>query len=261
MRRATSTLGGCALATRLGAAEAKYPDRAIKLVVPFAPGGVNDQVARLWAEYVKSSLGTVYIENQGGAGGAVGALAVAHAPPDGYTILFGTNGTLGIGPALYKNLRYDPVHDLAPVGLLHKLPLLLIVNPRLHAQNLAELLIYARANPGKLTFASAGVGSTSHMAGERFRLATNIDVRHIPFRENGLTEVMAGRIDFYFIPLAAAAGALAGGTNNPSTSFSMTSGTPVIQVATHGSSIAMASINTTGTPSRKLDRTKASLDS
>ena len=112
------------------------------------------------------------------------------------TILFGTNGTLGIGPALYKNLRYDPLHDLAPVGLLHKLPLLLIVNPSVPAKDLQELIDYARSNPGKLSFASAGVGSVSHLAGELFKEEAKIDILHVPYKGGGaaVTDLISGRV-------------------------------------------------------------------
>jgi tripartite-type tricarboxylate transporter receptor subunit TctC len=176
---------------------AVYPERPITMVVTFAAGGSSDVLARAVAEAMSQDLGQqVVVDNRPGAGGHIGAEAVAHAAPDGYTILFGTNGTLGIGPALYKNLRYDPLHDLAPVGLLHKLPLLLIVNPQIHAQNLAELLIYARNNPGKLTFASAGVGSVSHLAGELFKEEAKIDILHVPYKGGGaaVTDLVSGRV-------------------------------------------------------------------
>jgi tripartite-type tricarboxylate transporter receptor subunit TctC len=171
-----------------------YPERPITMVVTFAAGGSSDVLARAVAEAMSQDLGQqVVVDNRPGAGGHIGAEAVA---PDGYTILFGTNGTLGIGPALYKNLRYDPLHDLAPVGLLHKLPLLLIVNPQIHAQNLAELLIYARDNPGKLTFASAGVGSVSHLAGELFKEEAKVDILHVPYKGGGaaVTDLVSGRV-------------------------------------------------------------------
>src|SRR5580704_4874938 len=156
------SLGGAAAAWPLAARaqQPSYPERPLTMVVTFSAGGSSDVLARAVADAMSHGLGKqVAVDNRPGAGGHIGAEAVARAAPDGYTILFGTNGTLGIGPALYQHLRYDPLHDLAPVGVLHKLPLLLIVHPQYHAQNLAELLIYARANPGKLSFASAGVGS------------------------------------------------------------------------------------------------------
>jgi tripartite-type tricarboxylate transporter receptor subunit TctC len=146
-----------------------YPDRPIKMLVGFAAGGSSDVLARVVANALSQRLGQqIVVENRPGVGGHIAAEAVAHATPDGYTILFGTNGTLGIGPAIYKHLRYDPLKDLAPVGLLHKLPLVLIVNPSVPAKNLKELIADAQANPGKLTFASAGVGAGSHLAGELF---------------------------------------------------------------------------------------------
>jgi tripartite-type tricarboxylate transporter receptor subunit TctC len=179
------------------AQESAYPDRPITMVVTFAAGGSSDVLARAVADAMSQDLGRqVIVDNRPGAGGHIGAEAVAHAAPDGYTILFGTNGTLGIGPALYKSLRYDPLHDLAPVGLLHKLPLLLIVNPQVHAQNLAELLIYARKDPGKLTFASAGVGSVSHLAGELFKEESGVDILHVPYKGGGaaVADLVSGRV-------------------------------------------------------------------
>ncbi len=174
-----------------------YPARPITMVVTFAAGGSSDVLARAVGDAMSQDLGQqVAVDNRPGAGGNIGAEAVAHAAPDGYTILFGTNGTLGIGPALYKNLRYDPFHDLAPVGLLHKLPLLLIVNPQVPAQNLSELIAYARANPGKLSFASAGVGSVSHLAGELFKEEAKIDILHVPYKGGGaaVTDLISGRV-------------------------------------------------------------------
>jgi len=174
-----------------------YPERPITMVVTFAAGGSSDLLARAVADAMSRGLDKqVVVDNRPGAGGHIGAEAVAHATADGYTILFGTNGTLGIGPALYKNLRYDPRHDLAPVGLLHKLPLLLIVNPSVPAKTLNELIDYARSNPGKLSFASAGVGSVSHLAGELFKEQAKIDILHVPYKGGGVAvpDLLSGRV-------------------------------------------------------------------
>lgn len=186
------------LAITFGAfAEEAYPVRPISMVVTFAAGGSSDVLARAVAQSMSPGLGQqIAVDNRPGAGGQIGAEFVAHAAPDGYTVLFGTNGTLGIGPALYKNLRYDPLHDLAPVGILHKLPLLLIVNPSIPAKNLQELIAYARQNPGKLSFASAGVGSVSHLAGELFKEEAKIDILHVPYKGGGaaVTDLISGRV-------------------------------------------------------------------
>ena len=182
---------------RASAQEASYPNRPITMVVTFPAGGASDVLARAVAAAMARDLGKqVVVENRAGAGGHIGAESVAHAAPDGYTILFGTNGTLGIGPALYKNLRYDPAHDLAPIGILHKLPLMLIVNPAVPAKTLSELIDYARANPGKLSFASAGVGTASHLAGELFKEQAKIDILHVPYKGDGATfpDLLAGRV-------------------------------------------------------------------
>jgi hypothetical protein len=197
-RQFVFALGGAAAAWPLAARaeQLSYPERPLTMVVTFSAGGSSDVLARAVADAMSRGLGRqVAVDNRPGAGGHVGAESVAHAAPDGYTILFGTNGTLGIGPALYKNLRYDPARDLSPVGILHKLPLLLIVNPAVPAQNLRELIDYARDNPGKLSFASAGVGTVSHLAGELFKYEAKIDILHVPYRGGGATfpDLIAGR--------------------------------------------------------------------
>lgn len=179
------------------AEEGAYPTRPVTMIVTFAAGGSSDVLARAVAESMSHGLGhQIVVDNRPGAGGQIGAELVAHAAPDGYTILFGTNGTLGIGPALYEHLRYDPARDLAPVGILHKLPLLLIINPSIPAKNLQELIAYARKNPGKLSFASAGVGSVSHLAGELFMEEAKINILHVPYKGGGaaVPDLISGRV-------------------------------------------------------------------
>ena len=174
-----------------------YPDRPITMIVTFAAGGSSDVLARAVARAMSQGLGQqIVVENRPGAGGNIGAEAVSKAAPDGYTILFGTNGTLGIGPALYKNLRYNPQKDLMPVGLLHQLPLVLIVNPQVPAKSLGELIAYAKSNPGKLTFASAGIGSASHLTAELFKIAAGIDILHIPYKGGGAAtaDLISGQV-------------------------------------------------------------------
>jgi tripartite-type tricarboxylate transporter receptor subunit TctC len=192
-----AALTGCALASHGAPAQARYPDRAIKLVVPFAPGGVNDAVARLWAERMKGPLGNVYIENQGGAGGAVGALAVAHAHPDGYTILLGGGGAMVLNPIGMTKPLYDPIRDFAPIAMLAVPALSILVNPSVPVHTLKELIAYAKANPGKLAYGSAGAGSMTHLAGELFKsLAGTPDIVHVPYKGSGpsLSDVVSGHV-------------------------------------------------------------------
>lgn len=174
-----------------------YPNGPVRLVVTFAAGGSSDVLARAVGKAMSEGLGKpVVIENRPGAGGSLGAEAVARAAPDGYTILFGTIGTHGVGPALYRNLRYDPVKDFAPVGLLHKLPSMLVVNPTVPAKTLRELIDYARSKPGQLTFASAGHGSVSHLAGELLKTSANIDIVHVPYKGGGaaMPDLLSGQV-------------------------------------------------------------------
>jgi tripartite-type tricarboxylate transporter receptor subunit TctC len=188
-----------------------WPTRPIKVISPFPAGSASDTTARVVLDEVSQLLGQpMVVEAQPGAGGLIGFDTVAKASPDGYTLVTSSTA-MATGVVLHTHLPYDPVRDFIPVVLFGTQPNVLVASKQSGFHTVADLVAAAKAKPATLTFASAGIGSTSHMAGEKFRLAAKIDVRHIPFRENGLTEVMAGRIDYYFLPLAAAASALASG--------------------------------------------------
>ena len=196
------------IAAPLAANAQDWPTRAIRVVSPYPAGSASDTVTRVVLEQVSQLLGQpMVIELKPGAGGTVGFTSVARSDPDGYTLVT-SSSSMATERVLHKTLPYDPVRDFAPVVLLGTSPNVLVVSKQSGFKTVADLVAAAKAKPGTITFASAGLGSSSHMAAERFRLAAKIDVRHVPFREGGLTEVMAGRIDFYFIPLAAAASAL-----------------------------------------------------
>ena len=185
------------LSLTANAAAQEYPNRPIRFIVTFAAGGSSDVLARAVAKAMSEGLGQqMVVENRAGAGGHIGAEAVARSTPDGYTLLFGTNGTLAIGPALFTNLKYDPVKELAPVGMLHKLSSVLIVHPSVPANNLRELIAYAKSKPGALTFASAGNGSVSHLSGELLKAAANIDLVHVPYKGGGAAtaDLLSGRV-------------------------------------------------------------------
>jgi tripartite-type tricarboxylate transporter receptor subunit TctC len=192
----------CAALFAWGTASAEvYPVQPVKFIVPFAAGGTTDILARVFAQKMGEAWGqNVIVENRSGAGGVIGSEAVARAAPDGYTILLGTIGTHGVSTSLVKNLPYHPERDFAPVTLLATLPNILAVNPSVPAKNVAELIAWAKANPGKATYASAGNGTASHLAGELFRKAADIDIVHVPYRGSSpaLTDVMAGHVSMTF---------------------------------------------------------------
>jgi tripartite-type tricarboxylate transporter receptor subunit TctC len=176
---------------------ADYPERPVRLVVPFPPGGGADNLARTIMPKVAEALGeAIVIDNKPGAGGNVGAEIVARSVPDGYTLLYGTNGTHAINQTLYSNLRFDPIEDFAPVSRMTAIAAMLVVNPALPVRSVSELIDYARANPGKLNFGSAGNGTTSHLAGELFRTMAGIDIVHVPYRGGALamTDLIAGQV-------------------------------------------------------------------
>ncbi len=173
-----------------GAAANEYPDRPIRLVVPFPPGGGADNLARMIMPKVAAILGeSIVIDNRPGAGGNVGAESVARAAPDGYTLLYGTNGTHAINASLYPNLRFDPVKDFVPVSRMTTIAALLIVNSAFPVKSVAELIGYAKSHPGEVNFASAGNGTTSHLAGELFRKMAGIDIVHVPYRGGALAVI------------------------------------------------------------------------
>jgi tripartite-type tricarboxylate transporter receptor subunit TctC len=190
-------LAGCAMALRPARAQSQYPERPIRLVIPFAPGGVYDAVGRPWAERIKGPLGTVVVENIGGAGGSLGAAAVARAQPDGYTLLLGGGGALVITPIAANKPPFDPIRDFEPIALLVTTGLAIVVHPALPARNLGELIAYAKANPGKLSYGSAGTGSMNQLTGELFKsLSGATDVVHIPYKGAGpaITDLVSGQI-------------------------------------------------------------------
>ena len=188
-------LGACALPFSVAAAE--YPDRPIRVVVPFPAGGGADTLARIIMPRVAQVLGApIAIDNRPGAGGNVGAAIVARAAPDGYTLLYGTNGTHAINQALYTQLQFDPVRDFSPVSRMTVIAAMLVVNREFPANSVGELIHYAKTHPGKVNFASAGNGTTSHLAGELFRTMATIDIVHIPYRGGALAmmDVVGGQV-------------------------------------------------------------------
>jgi len=183
-----------------------YPNHPITLVIPFAPGGSTSIVGRGIADKMSELLGEkVIVDNRPGAGGTVGTKAVAKSDPDGYTLVLGYTGTLAIGPSLYKNPGYDPRKDFAPIGMIGNAPNSLVVNPSFPAKTVAELIAYAKANPGKVNFGSAGAGTASHITGEYFARAAGITLIHIPYKGTGpaLTDLLGGHIPMAFAPIPA----------------------------------------------------------
>jgi tripartite-type tricarboxylate transporter receptor subunit TctC len=189
-------LGVSMFATEAGAAET-YPSRPVKLIVPFPPGGPTDVQARIVAIEMSKTLGQqIVVDNRAGAGGNIGTEAAATATPDGYTVLFATGGTHGINPSLYKKVPYDAVKDFDPVVFISTSPNVFVANPKFPANTIAELIAYAKNNPGKVNYASAGIGTTTHMSAELLRSMTGIDIVHIPYRGSApaMTDVMGGQV-------------------------------------------------------------------
>jgi tripartite-type tricarboxylate transporter receptor subunit TctC len=189
-----------------GAQAQSFPDRTITLVIPFAPGGSTSIVGRVIADKMSQLLGqSIVVDNRPGAGGTVGTRAVANSEPDGYTILLGYTGTLAIGPSLYKNVGYDPRKDFAPIGMIGNAPSALVVHPSFPVKTVAELIAYAKANPGKVNFGSAGVGTVNHITGEYFARSAGITLVHIPYKGTGpaLTDLLGGHIPMALAPIPA----------------------------------------------------------
>src|SRR6266852_4088780 len=205
-RRETIAGAGGALVLLTGRptlAQAAYPSRTVKMLVPYPAGGTTDLLGRLVADQLKSGLGaTVIVENKPGAGSTLAAEQVARAEPDGYTLLIATSTTLAINKTLYKKLPYDPVRDFAPIALVAAVPFALVVNPSIPATTLSEFIAYAKSKPG-LAYGSAGNGSPQHLAAEMLKSAAGITIRHVPYRGSvpAMLDVIAGHIPFMVVDL------------------------------------------------------------
>ena len=189
-------LASGALAPLSALAQEKYPTRPIRLVIPFPPGGIMDTIGRQWADRVGPSLGTIVVDNRSGAGGTIGAGEVARAKPDGYTILMGNTSTQVLNPTAMKKPPYDPAKDFATIDIIALSATSIVVHPSLPVRNLKELVAYAKANPGKLSYGSAGAGTMTHLAGEMFKQRTGIDMLHVPYKGVGLAsaDLLSGYI-------------------------------------------------------------------
>jgi len=181
-----------------------YPTRPITLIVPFPPGGSTTIVARIVTDRMADAIGQQFVvDNRGGAGGTLGTRQVAKSAPDGYTIALGYTGTLAIGPSLFRNVGYDVRADFAPIGRIGVAPSALVVHPSFPVHSVAELIAYAKANPGKVNYGSAGIGTVGHVAGEYFAIATGIKLTHIPYKGSSpaLTDLIGGHVAIYFSSL------------------------------------------------------------
>jgi tripartite-type tricarboxylate transporter receptor subunit TctC len=201
-RRSCIRLGAAAVAAQLlpgraAFAQSKYPQQTIRLIVPYAPGGVVDAVGRNWAERIRGSLGTAIVENEGGGGGTIGAATVAHATPDGYTLLFGDTSSQIIAPYLMLHPSYDPAKDFAAISMVATSSTAIVVHPSIPARTLKEFIPYAQSHQKELSYASAGTGTVTHLAGELFKqLIKAPDILHVPYHGAGpgLIDLLAGTV-------------------------------------------------------------------
>jgi tripartite-type tricarboxylate transporter receptor subunit TctC len=201
-RRDLLTCGAAALTTTTlspfaSLAQGKYPERPIRLVVPFSAGGVVDAVGRQWSERIKPHLGTVVVENQGGGGGTIATTEVARAQPDGYTVLLGNTSIMVLNPAIMAKVPYDPIKDFAPISILAISASGIMVHPSVPARTLQEFVAYAKANADKLSYGSAGTGTMTQLAGELFKqIIGTPDITHVPYRGAGpsITDLISGQI-------------------------------------------------------------------
>jgi tripartite-type tricarboxylate transporter receptor subunit TctC len=189
----------CAL-TGEARAQSSYPSRPVRIVVPSPPAGGTDIIARVLAQYFSNATGQqFYVENRAGAGNMIGIESVARAAPDGYTLLF-VPSTLALNSVMYKKISYDPVRDFAPITLAAAAPNVLVVNPKVPAQSIAELIALAKQKPGQLTYGTPGIGTSPHMAMELFKSLADVDLQHIPYRGTApaMTDVISGQITAMF---------------------------------------------------------------
>ncbi|MGB6963663.1 MAG: tripartite tricarboxylate transporter substrate binding protein [Xanthobacteraceae bacterium] len=206
--------GLLALLCALGPARADYPERPVTIVVGFPPGGPSDVLARVIARKLSELLGRPFVvDNRPGAGGNVAGEVVAHAEPDGYTLLMGNNSILATNASLYSKIGFDPVKDFSPISLIGSQANILVVNPNVPAHTMGELIALAKANPGKLNFASSGFGAAAHLAGELFKTMAQIDIVHVPYKGAGpaLEDVISGQDQMMFGTAASVVGMIKSG--------------------------------------------------
>lgn len=216
MRLVVSALAALVLVVQIGQpAEAGFPDRGVRIVVPFPAGGSNDVVARMLGAKLQELWGQpVVIDNRAGAGGNIGAEAVARSPADGYTLLLTAPGPLAVNQSLYTQLSFNPTQDFTPVALIASVPIVLAVNPNVKATTVVELIALAKASPGKLNFGSSGLGSTNHLAGELLKTRAGIDIVHVPYRgaAPAMNDLIGGQIPMMFDNMPAIRPQVQGGT-------------------------------------------------
>lgn len=207
-RLATLAAVACMSLAPIARAQDSYPTKPITIIVPFSAGGGVDVMTRLLAEKLRAAFGQpVNVDNKAGGSGMIGAVAAVRAPADGYTLLMATAGETAINPHVHKGrMQYAPEKDLAPITLVVKVPNVVVVNPKLPVKSVAELLAYAKANPGKVTYGSSGIGNPQHLAGELLEQMTHLSFTHVPYRgaSNQLTDTAGGSIDMTFVSLAGA---------------------------------------------------------
>jgi len=199
-RRGFVVGGALGIATTPALAQA-YPTKPIRIIVTFAPGGPADVMARVVGQRMSAILGQqLFVENRGGAGGTIGARAAAQAEPDGYTLMLGTTSTLVVAPAVYRNVGYDPLKSFAPIAGLGTTSSLFVVNPEVPARTVQELVALAKAQPGKFSYSSPGIGSSPHLIAELFRLRTGIDAMHVPYKSGGqsIQAAVSGEVQMVF---------------------------------------------------------------
>ena len=208
---------GCAAMASSASAQ-QWPERQVTIIVPSAPGDGSDIAARLIAEKLRNALGQPFVvENRLGAGGVVGSAAAARAAADGYTFIMGNAGSHGINAATYANIPYDVMRDFTPVSLVYKAPNIFIASTKLPVKSMAELISYAKANPGKLSYASGGSGSSAHMNSEYLKVLTGIEATHVPYRGAGpaLNDIVSGQVEFMAVNLPPAIGLVTSGQVTP----------------------------------------------
>jgi tripartite-type tricarboxylate transporter receptor subunit TctC len=196
-RRNACVIGAALSITSVGAMAQQYPDRAIRLIIPFAPAGTNDIIGRVVAQKASELLGQpIVADNRAGAGGTIGSTLAARSQPDGYTLLLGHIGTLAVNPTLYRKPGYDPLTDFTPITLVAKLPNLMAVFPKLPSKTVPEFVALAKAKKGGLSYGSGGVGGAAHLATEYFKQQTGIDIVHVAYRGTGLAvvDVISGQL-------------------------------------------------------------------